>query len=204
MSVAGRLERAHFLAAPMCSPQEPSPLKREVRVAMQRRRLWACSPLLRRQRYCADPSGEGDGCRDHTPLMLLQAVALPPLYLLGYHRIRAALVWLVFAWGLILRRKVPIGPGSQTIAVPSRGLAGPWQRPSPLAFGCPLGPDGTRVSCVAPVNNGRALRNLMARARTDAPRPTLAARVVITKGGWVMRPRYEPEMFTPVDAAAAR
>jgi len=171
--------------------------------------MWACSPLLRRQRYGTQSEGEGDNCRDHTSSMLARAETLPPVPLLLWGRVCLALSWLAFAVSMLRRGKVPIGPGSHTIAVPSRGLAGPWQRPSPLAFGgagdpqahraCPL---GTRVSCVAPVHNARALRNLMARARTDAPRPTLAARVVISKGGWVMRPRYEPEMYTPVGATS--
>lgn len=200
----GTLERAHFLAAPMCAPHEPAPLRRETRVASQRRRMWACSPLLRRQRYASGKNGEGDSCRDHTPTMHRQAQTLPPLHLIAYHRVLAALVWLAFALGSLRRGKVPIGPGSQTIAVPSRGLSGPWQCPSPLVFGCPLGPDGTRVSCIAPAAAARSLRRLIARARTDAPRPTLSARVTISKDGWVMRPRYEPEMYGPVDASTAQ
>lgn len=196
------IERAHFVAwlAPGDEPVHP----RESIVALTRRHKWLVSPLLRSQQHVtAAPDGEGDGCRDYTSGMLRQVEVLPPVSLLLANRLRLILAWLVFAVGLILRGKVPIGPGSHTIAVPSRGLAGPWQRASPLAFRDELGPAGTGSSCVDPIPRpSPMLRPLLRKHAACAPRPTAAARVVISSKGWVVRPRYEPEMYTPIELPA--
>jgi hypothetical protein len=196
------IERAHFVAwqAPGDEPVNP----REAIVALTRRHKWLVSPLLRAQQhvtYAAD--GEGDGCRDLTSGMFVWLEVLPPVSLLLANRLRLLLAWLVFAFGLLLKGKVPIGPGSHTIAVPSRGLAGPWQRASPLAFHDPLGPAGLGSSCIDPIPRpSPMLRPLLRKHAACAPRPTAAARVVISAGGWVVRPRFEPEMYTPIDAPA--
>lgn len=191
---ADQIERAHFVAYQAAG--DPPVHSREVRVARHRRHMWAISPLLRpHRRVTSKANGAGDSCRDSTALMQQQAQTLPPVHILAYNRLRLMLAWLVFVAVSLRRGKVPIGPGSHTIAVPSKGLAGPWQRASPLAFGCVMGPHGMGVSCLLPIPRpSPALRPLLARAAACAPRPTAKERVSISAGGWVMRPRNEADL----------
>lgn len=191
---ADQIERAHFVAYQAAG--DPPVHSREVRVARHRRHMWAISPLLRpHRRVTSKANGAGDSCRDSTALMQQQAQTLPPVHVLAYNRLRLMLAWVLFVVVSLRRGKVPIGPGSHTIAVPSKGLAGPWQRASPLAFGCVMGPHGMGVSCLLPIPRpSPTLRPLLARAAACAPRPTARERVSISASGWVMRPRNEADL----------
>jgi len=165
---------------------------------MQRRRMWACSPLLRSRRHVRGALDLGHACRDWTPAIVRTVETLPPLEVVVWNRIRTALVWLVFAVGMLARGKFPVGPGSHTYALPSRGLLGVWSRPSPMAF---RGGWHRHVTCLTPSGDPDPVIRLLAKA-TCAPRPTAYVKVAVSTNGWVARHRSAAEVY-PVGAVAA-
>lgn len=125
-----------------------------------------------------DDMDRGADCRERVSLVAW--VADPPLALVLRNRLRAVAWWLVFFAPRFLRFRF----SRETFALPTVGRRGPWSAPAPMAF---RGLPHDRMTCAG----RRPLSQV-------TPRVDGATRVRVSRRGWRVVPRNEPELYGPV------